>query len=95
MIYELVVRQEIEYETEDLDCILEKFYSECTWHLTIKIKDKDCKELELGLEVNDMEANIKYIDSDWYETEWNEYNEDMVQTDIENYGLDYNSIILI
>lgn len=95
MKFEIEILQTIEYETDNLQDILDKFYSECSWHLSVTIKDKDDKELILHLEVNDMEANIKIEDSDWNETERDSYDEDEIQESIEYYWLNFNYIRLV
>lgn len=95
MKYEIEILQTVTYETEKLQDILDKFYSECSWHLSVTVKDKDDKELILHLEVNDMEANIMTTDSEWHESERYTYYEDDIEQDIKDCWLDFNSIKLI
>lgn len=90
MKYELEVLQTVTYETEKLQDILDKFYSECSWHLTVTVKDQHNNEAELNLEVNDMEANISI---DW--SEWTSYDEEDVLDMIAYEWLDINSLTLI
>lgn len=95
MEYEITVLQEITFETESLQEIVTKFFTECSWHIIIKVKDKDWKIAECNLEVNDMESNIMFeywdTSTEWY-TWWDYYD---VLAWIQDAWLDINSLTLI
>ncbi len=95
MDYELTVLQEVTFKTDSLQTIIDKFYNDCSWHLTINVKDKNWLEAEIVLEVNDMEANImleyKDISTEWYS--YDDYEE--LIDDLKSEWFDIDSLTLI
>ena len=95
MKFKLTELKETEFETESLKEILDKFYDNCSWHLTVELKDKDWNTIILWLEINDMESNIMFETEEW-ETERTSYSDyEDTLSDIEDEWLDINSLTLI